>query len=99
VASVFGWISKPLNTTLSDFIVQGRRRFTVVSRFFHVLQLTQIAGTFAGRSAMLPTIKLVVIGASGVGKTSLRGKVGVFVFDTANWLGLITNADPLLFTF
>ena len=25
------------------------------------------------------TIKLVVIGSSGVGKTSLRGKVGVFV--------------------
>lgn len=25
----------------------------------------------------MPTVKLVVIGASGVGKTSLRGKVGV----------------------
>jgi len=29
---------------------------------------------------MMPTIKLVVIGSSGVGKTSLRGKVGVFIF-------------------
>jgi GTPase SAR1 family protein len=26
----------------------------------------------------MPTIKLVVIGASGVGKTSLRGQVGQF---------------------